>query len=205
MSKIISNGQELVLSSRNGKSAYEIAVENGFEGSEQEWLGSLVGKSPHIGANGNWWIGDTDTGVSATANGDSNTSFDTASLGITQEEYDALPDKSGLYIITDADVESIQTVTENVDATNVIYDNTKTGLEPNSVQIAMFNGQPVGCTFMQSSAYIFGHGLTTIIDGTKTKIEVDVVNDFSGDKTLPMSAAGVETQIGNIGALLDII
>lgn len=30
---------------KNGKSAYEIAVKNGFEGTETEWLESLVGKS----------------------------------------------------------------------------------------------------------------------------------------------------------------
>ena len=29
----------------NGKSAYEIAIENGFEGTEQEWLESLQGES----------------------------------------------------------------------------------------------------------------------------------------------------------------
>lgn len=48
-----------------GKSAYEIAVSNGFKGSESEWLQSLVGDSPTIGTNGNWFIGDTDTGVVA--------------------------------------------------------------------------------------------------------------------------------------------
>lgn len=48
-----------------GKSAYEIAVGNGFKGSESEWLQSLVGESPTIGTNGNWFIGDTDTGVIA--------------------------------------------------------------------------------------------------------------------------------------------
>lgn len=50
----------------NGKSAYEIAVENGFLGSEIEWLESLKGQSPRIGENGNWFIGEVDTGVSAT-------------------------------------------------------------------------------------------------------------------------------------------
>ena len=35
---------------RNGKSAYDIAVENGFEGTEAEWLESLkVGNPPKIG------------------------------------------------------------------------------------------------------------------------------------------------------------
>lgn len=51
---------------RNGKSAYEIAVDNGFQGTEQEWLITLQGESPHIGENGHWFIGETDTGIPAT-------------------------------------------------------------------------------------------------------------------------------------------
>lgn len=51
--------------SLQGKSAYEIAVANGFKGTEAEWLESLVGDAPHIGENGNWYVGDTDTGVLA--------------------------------------------------------------------------------------------------------------------------------------------
>lgn len=31
-----------------GKSAYEIAVENGFEGTEMEWLESLKGETPDL-------------------------------------------------------------------------------------------------------------------------------------------------------------
>lgn len=52
-------------SSGGGKSAYEIALENGFKGTEQEWLKSLQGESPYIGENGNWFVGTLDTGVSA--------------------------------------------------------------------------------------------------------------------------------------------
>ena len=52
----------------NGKSAYEIAVEKGFLGSEEEWLDSLHGITPHIGENKNWFIGEIDTGVSASPN-----------------------------------------------------------------------------------------------------------------------------------------
>lgn len=48
-----------------GKSAYEVAQANGFTGSEQDWLASLNGVTPHIGENGNWFIGETDTGVIA--------------------------------------------------------------------------------------------------------------------------------------------
>ena len=53
-----------------GQSAYEIAVKNGYAGSEQEWITSLVGKpgdTPYIGNNGNWFVGAVDTGVRAAA------------------------------------------------------------------------------------------------------------------------------------------
>lgn len=65
------------LKGKDGLSAYEIAVKLGFEGTESEWLASLKGEpgekgedgtdgiTPHIGANGNWWIGETDTGIKA--------------------------------------------------------------------------------------------------------------------------------------------
>lgn len=45
-----------------GKSAYELAVEHGFSGSEQKWLESLQGEVPVIGENGNWFFGEADTG-----------------------------------------------------------------------------------------------------------------------------------------------
>lgn len=48
-----------------GKSAYDIAVENGFVGTEEEWLNSLKGSSPIIGDNGHWIINNIDTGVIA--------------------------------------------------------------------------------------------------------------------------------------------
>ena len=56
------------LKGEDGKSAYEIAVEHGFSGSEEEWIQSLTqtAESPHIGDNGNWFIGAVDTGVAAT-------------------------------------------------------------------------------------------------------------------------------------------
>lgn len=50
-----------------GKSAYEIAVENGYTGTQTEWLDSLKGKNPSVGTNGNWWVGDEDTGIKASS------------------------------------------------------------------------------------------------------------------------------------------
>jgi len=52
----------------DGESAYQIAVDNGFVGTEQQWLVSLKGNdgaTPEIGTNGNWFINGTDTGVSS--------------------------------------------------------------------------------------------------------------------------------------------
>ncbi len=66
-----------ILSPEDGKSAYELAVEEGYTGTLEEWLASLKGDtgpsgadgiSPHIGENGNWYIGSTDTGVTAQCN-----------------------------------------------------------------------------------------------------------------------------------------
>ena len=48
-----------------GKSAYDIACDNGFKGTPGEWLESLKGLTPQIGPQGTWLIGDVDTGVIA--------------------------------------------------------------------------------------------------------------------------------------------
>ena len=48
-----------------GKSAYEIACENGFKGTPSEWLNTLKGSTPQIGPSGTWIIDDKDTGVVA--------------------------------------------------------------------------------------------------------------------------------------------
>lgn len=51
-----------------GKSAYDVAVDNGFAGTAAQWLTSLKGAKgshPVIGSNGNWWIDGVDMGVRA--------------------------------------------------------------------------------------------------------------------------------------------
>ena len=45
----------------DGLSAYEIAVENGFEGTEQEWLDSLQGYTPVKGTD--YWTGEDKTEI----------------------------------------------------------------------------------------------------------------------------------------------
>lgn len=49
--------------------------------------------------------------------------------------------------------------------------------------------------------YKFGHGLKQ--EGVN--VSVDAVSDFTGDNTLPMTAAGVQASVGNIEALLETI
>jgi len=54
----------------DGLSVFEVYQRNHpfFTGSEQEWLESLIGENgltPTIGENGNWWIGNLDTLISA--------------------------------------------------------------------------------------------------------------------------------------------
>ena len=48
-----------------GKSAYEIACDNGFVGTPAEWLETLKGEVPKISVNGTWVIGNIDTGIVA--------------------------------------------------------------------------------------------------------------------------------------------
>lgn len=48
-----------------GKSAFEIAQENGFKGTSSDWLATLRGDTPEIGPNGTWVISGKDTGVVA--------------------------------------------------------------------------------------------------------------------------------------------
>lgn len=114
----------------NGKSAYEVAVINGFEGTEEEWIASLHGSkivktefigvdengdniyrqtfdngtvsdfisprgeqgvAPHIGDNGNWFVGDTDTGAKASGNVDtefSDTSENAIQNKVVKAEFD---------------------------------------------------------------------------------------------------------------------
>lgn len=85
-----------------GKSAYEIAKENGFNGTETEWLASLKGatgapgadgkdgtdgKTPYVGDNGNWFVGSDDTGKpSRGAKGEKGEKGDTGAQGIQGEQ-----------------------------------------------------------------------------------------------------------------------
>ena len=114
---------------KDGKSAYELAVDNGYSGTIQQWLDSLKGQdgtngtngtTPHIDqTTGNWFIGETNTGVKASFSSESAASEGTTLSVVTtgekynwnnkaniwrgtQAEYDLIstPDDNTIYIIT---------------------------------------------------------------------------------------------------------
>lgn len=79
-------------SSTDGKSAYQIAVDNGFVGTETEWILSLKGENgitPHIDSTTkHWFIGETDTGVLAEGtNGEGSENITLESLGAASSDH----------------------------------------------------------------------------------------------------------------------
>ena len=75
------------LKGEDGKSAYQIAKEEGFVGTKTEWLESLKGKTPYIGENGHWFIDGIDTNISASGTDDYKKLKNKPSLnGITIED-----------------------------------------------------------------------------------------------------------------------
>ena len=93
---------DATIKAENGKSAYEIDVEKGFEGTEQEWLDRVVhgadGKTPYI-KDGTWWIGDTDTGVKA--EGTDGKDGTTQVVPLFANDTSECTDTSKLYVLPD--------------------------------------------------------------------------------------------------------
>lgn len=77
-----------------GPSAYDSAVQSGYRGTEAQWIASLAGsdgKTPSIGSNGHWYVGEVDTGVAA------------AGAGITKIEKTATNENVDTYTISISD------------------------------------------------------------------------------------------------------
>ena len=102
----------------DGLSAYQIAVNNGFKGTEQEWLASLAGKTPYI-KDGYWYIGGVNTNVKA--QGDDGKSARISEVTLTSSGWIG---SGNLY----SQVVNIDGVTEN----------TQVDLTPSVQQLAAF-------------------------------------------------------------------
>lgn len=74
----------------DGKNAYEIAVDNGFSGSETEWLASLKGEKGDPGEPGSGG-GETSSGVS---------SFNGRTGAVTPQEGDYTPEMVGAFPVS---------------------------------------------------------------------------------------------------------
>lgn len=81
------------------------------------------------------------------------------------------------------------------------------GLEYDGLNLSLLSGEKTLSTVEIAGGggggviYRFGHGLKQ----KGLDVSVDAVSDFSGDNTLPMTAAGVQASVGNIEALLATI
>ena len=88
---------------KDGLSAYEIAKNNGFVGTEKEWLDSLQGETPHIDPiTKHWIIGDVDTGV--VAEGKSGTGGTGNLFFLEKSLFPLIGEAEALYVATDEDI-----------------------------------------------------------------------------------------------------
>ena len=181
-----------------GKSAYEVAVENGFSGTETEWLASLKGatgapgangkdgtdgKTPYVGDNGNWYIGADDTGKpSRGAKGDKGEKGEKGAQGIQGERgiqgvQGAKGDKGDTGATPNLTIGSVTTLEAGQNATASI-----TGESPD---LTLNLGIPKGAD---------GEGKAVDISTT--------LSSSSTDSEVP-SAKCVYDLLGNVTALID--
>lgn len=112
----------------SGKSAYEVAVSQGFSGTEEEWVASLrgdQGDSVHIGENGNWWVGDCDTGVSAISLKDQNLYIVPDFSGLMVSEMQAMPEYNNFSISFYGVTDSNWSASQSIEAGTVVAKGTK--------------------------------------------------------------------------------
>lgn len=107
----------------DGKSAYEIAVQNGFEGSESEWLDSLQGEDGHTPEKGKDYFTAEDIEAIATAAAEK-VSTSTARIGYVTLLADAWNGAESPY----SQIVTIDGVT----------DRTQVDLTPDVEQLAIF-------------------------------------------------------------------
>lgn len=98
------------LKGEKGLSAYEVAKQNGFTGTESEWLDSLIGPegaAPEIGDNGNWFVKDKDTGVSATPKLSYSSLSDIPTVNGTKINGDLTSSDLGINTMTDEEIDAM--------------------------------------------------------------------------------------------------
>ena len=190
-----------------GKSAYEVAVENGFSGTETEWLASLKGatgapgangkdgtdgKTPYVGDNGNWYIGADDTGKpSRGAKGDKGEKGDKGAKG----------DKG------DTGAQGIQGERGIQGVQGAKGDKGDTGATPNftigSVTTLEAGQNATASITGESPDLTLNLGIPKGADGEGTAVDISTtLSSSSTDSEVP-SAKCVYDLLGNVTALID--
>lgn len=164
-----------------------------FDGyTPQKNIDYFDGLSPHIGKNGNWWVGDVDTGINA---------------------------KGDDYVLTESDMLYIAELVKNLipknkalsftGAVNETYDGSKAVSIPipkvrsdkefqeqvTTILTNYFKENPLGVDFKPDETLILKDGV----------LSVNTTNKMEQDNTLPITSAGVFATVGNIEALLKTI
>ena len=118
----------------DGKSPYERAVEQGYIGSEEQWIADLNNtpdKVPYIGDNGNWYIDDVDMEVIATSYfeyvGNYHPSMD-LSARTTEEEIAEVMQDTIEQVVYESQVVLIQNEEDLRDALDSVDDEISLGL-----------------------------------------------------------------------------
>lgn len=207
---------------KNGKSAYEIAVEHGYKGSELDWLDSLIGPP---GVDGNGKDGDSAYEIAKQAgfkgtrdewleslhgsNGKSTyqIALDNGFKGTEKEWLESLKGEPGEdtgYVPIEGDVPLKPITKDEYDALTDEEKESETAWLVTDSDTVIDTPTPTPPT-SDFKLYNFGHGFTTTPIGDTINVTVNTASDFSGDNTLPIQAAAVQTIVGNIDALLATI
>lgn len=100
------------LKGEKGLSAYEVAKQNGFIGTESDWLNSLIGPegaTPEIGDNGNWFVKGKDTGVSASPKLSYSSLSDIPTINGTKLNGDLTNSDLGINVMSDNEIDEMFT------------------------------------------------------------------------------------------------
>lgn len=187
----------------NGESAYEIAIRRGtFDGSEGEWLESLNGTdgrngvdglTPYIGSDGNWIIGDDNTGIKAKGeNGAAGKSAydiacDNGFDGDEEEWIKSLKGKDG----KDAQPTSIQLNTQIFTQDTEGLVNITTGVE---TMIAEYHATKLSEELPEVLPSVLPDIIPTVLPDNATLADLQIGEDFTTDITVGHLPAGFEVK-----------
>lgn len=167
---------------KDGKSAYEIAVEHGFEGTEEDWLKSLEGKSAYDLAVESGYTGSVED-LSKVLNAVSSIPI-TSSISIASK--DEIPsDGAGSYLFVDTTIASLARSVLSFKHDLVYLDDS----EENTLRITKMDGTIYNCYFNDAGRIASIEELEPATgkgekgDPGKSAYEIAVDSGFSGTET----------------------